>query len=151
MTPPTMTADNIDAIDDQFMLALVLWREARGELARTGPLAYIAVGCVLRNRSQRDKTSIYEEATNRLQFSSVTAPGDPELILWAKKKDPVDYGAWVLAHQVASGIIAGAYSDPTRGATLYYASSIPFPADWNPAKVKQTVRVGNQLFFAEVA
>ena len=141
MTINAMTPENtVNVVDNQFMLALCLWREARGELATVGPISYIAVGCVLRNRAQRDTTTIYEEVIKRLQFSSITAPGDRE----------VNFAAWIAAHQVARGILSGAYSDPTRGATLYYADSIPFPEDWNRAKVHQTVKLGKHIFFTEV-
>lgn len=151
MTINEMTPENtVDVVDNQFMLALCLWREARGELATVGPIGYIAVGCVLRNRGQRDTTTIYEEVIKRLQFSSITAPGDPELTAWPAKRNGADYAAWITAHQVARGILSGAYSDPTRGATLYYADSIPFPEDWNRAKVHQTVKLGKHIFLTEV-
>jgi N-acetylmuramoyl-L-alanine amidase len=127
---------------DVFMLALCLWREARGE-GRTG---MIAVGCVVRNRVIRDGQSYYAETVRRLQFSSLTAKGDPELTLWPVENDP----SWQTAQALAQSIISEDVQDITGGATLYYATSIPFPATWNRSKVKQTVQIGNQIFFIEL-
>jgi N-acetylmuramoyl-L-alanine amidase len=127
---------------DITLLALCLWREARGE-GRTG---MEAVACVLRNRVNRDKSTYYAEATKRLQFSSLTAPGDPELNLWPLTTDPQWQIALVIAEDMSTNVIA----DVTLGATLYYADSIAFPATWDRSKVRQTAHIGHHIFFAEV-
>lgn len=127
---------------DIFMLALCLWREDRGGHYD----GMVAVGCVVRNRVLRDKKSFYDEVVRRLQFSSITAKGDPELTLYPVETDP----AWIQAQAIATQICSGEIADTTQGATLYYAATIPFPASWDADKVKATVTVGNKHFFTEV-
>lgn len=126
---------------DIFMLSLCLWREARGD----GDAGMTAVGCVVRNRVHRRNSSFYAEVVRRLQFSSITATGDPQLIVYPQALD----AAWVKAQLLAAGIINGSIADTTEGSTLYYANSIPFPKDWNKAVLTATVTVGNQFFFRE--
>jgi N-acetylmuramoyl-L-alanine amidase len=141
-TPAPAYTLSEQAIDDIFMLTLCCWREDRSGKG-TG---MTAVAWAVRNRYDRDKTSYYAEVTARLQFSSVTAPRDPELDEWAKKGDPM----WALAREIARGVIYGPITDPTGGATLYYAETIPFPAAWNRSKVEQTITAGGQIFFREL-
>jgi N-acetylmuramoyl-L-alanine amidase len=131
----------MEAIDTT-LLALCMWREARGE----GRAGMEAVGCALRNRVNRDKSSYYAEATKRLQFSSITAPGDPELGLWPSVSDAQWQIALVLAGDMGSNVI----EDVTQGATLYYADSIPFPRTWDRSKVRETVKIGRHIFFVEL-
>jgi N-acetylmuramoyl-L-alanine amidase len=126
---------------DVFMLALCLYREARGD----GLAGMTAVGCVVRNRVNKHKSSYYAEVVKPWQFSSITAKGDPELTLFPASSDP----SWAQAQSIAAGIINGTIADRTEGATIYYANTIPFPASWNRAVLTPTVTVGNQLFFRE--
>ncbi len=97
-------------------------------------------------------------ARNPLQFSSITAKGDPETGLWPSDSDP----AWQSALALASRAAAGMLDDITGGAMLYYAprsiqttkqfkwldgQMVPFPEDWNPAVVTPLCSIGGQLFF----
>lgn len=127
---------------DLFMTALCMYREDRSGASA----GMVAVGCVLRNRVARDKSTFYAEVVKRLQFSSITAPGDPELSLYPVTTDP----SWVLAGKCALLVIDNEIADTTGGATLYYAESIAFPKSWDRSKVRQTVSVGGQLFFEEI-
>ena len=139
MQTPTMPITSAD----EYMLARCLYLEDRSG----GYNGMVAVGSVVRNRVLRDRCSYYAEVVRRLQFSSITAKGDPELTLYPGETDP----AWVEAQAIAASIIDGSIADTTQGATLYYAASIPFPAHWDRAKVTATVSVGNQHFFTETA
>jgi Cell Wall Hydrolase len=142
--------------------ALCGWRENRGG----GTQGMQSVLNVLANRAARDHTSLYAEAIKRLQFSSMTAGGDPELVLF-----PIDdlYGVindpqYLQAEQMARWALAGNLPDLTAGATDYYAplglknattlkvngKLVPFPSKWNSAKVVYTATVADQLFFKEV-
>ncbi len=128
---------------DEGFLALCLWREARGE----GRDGMVAVGSVIRNRVHRDRSTYYDEVTRRLQFSSLTAPGDPELTVYPTLSDE----SWKLASEVAGGILAGSLADPTGGATLYYAVTIGFPATWDRSRCRFTKQIGRHRFFREVS
>lgn len=126
---------------DLFMLALCLYREARGD----GDAGMTAVGCVVRNRVHRRNSSYYAEVVKPWQFSSITATGDSQLIKYPAALD----ASWVKAQAIAQGIIGGTIVDTTEGSTLYYANTIPFPKNWNKAVITATVTVGNQYFFKE--
>ena len=128
---------------DDFMLALCMWREARGD----GEAGMQAVGSTIRNRVKigADSTSYYREIVRPLQFSSITAPGDHQLTIWPYLHSPLEAESWLEAQQLAAGIINGSLPDNTNGATHYFATSIPMPS-W--AKVMQmTCQIGNQRFY----
>jgi Cell Wall Hydrolase len=142
--------------------SLCIWRENRG----ASSIGMQSVLEVLQNRATRDNTTIYEEAIAKLQFSSMTAPDDPEEILWPDSvKDPVDYALYVQAEQSVIKANSGALTDITGGATDYYnpnsikttktitlpnGNVIPFPEGWDPTKVVYTGTIGNQVFFREI-
>ena len=96
---------------------------------------------VLVNRAAKRGTSVYAEAVRRLQFSSMTAPGDPNLILYPADNDPQWQGALILAAEAATSL-----QDITGGATSYYALSMTTPPYW-AASMKETVRIAGQVFF----
>lgn len=127
---------------DYAVLALCLWREARGQ----GQAGMTAVGCVVRNRVQRHNSSFYTECTKKWQFSSISAPGDPQLGLWPAASDLI----WGAAQILASNLIDGHVDDITNGATLYYDDSIAFPASWNRNKVVPLGMIGKFHMFREV-
>jgi spore germination cell wall hydrolase CwlJ-like protein len=121
------------------LLALVIWREARGE-SHEGK---IAVGCVIRNRVVATHLADQwaDVIEKRLQFSSMTAAGDAMLVQWPADNDP----SWVDSMNVAEGIFAGSFLDATNGATLYCNLHVCKPAWADPAK--QTATIGNHTFF----
>jgi N-acetylmuramoyl-L-alanine amidase len=141
---------------DQFMLALCMYREARGD----GRAGMVAVGCVVRNRAVKNGTSFYAEVIKPLQFSSITAAGDPQLATYG----PESAASWQLAQLLAADIADDSIQDTTGGATLYWnpngiksaatfttlaGAVVPFPEGWNPAVVSETVQVGEQIFLKE--
>src|SRR5271163_654566 len=100
---------------DQFMLALCLWREARG----VGNSGMVAVACVLRNRVARNKSSYYAEVVKPWQFSSITAKNDPQLGLYPSSSD----SSYQLAQKIVASLSDSSLEDTTEGATLYYDDS----------------------------
>jgi hypothetical protein len=143
-------------IQDQVIGALCAWRENR----QSGLPGLQSILNVLLNRAKRDKTSIYEEATAKLQFSSLTAKGDPELTLWPIDSDP----QWQMALSLAAQAAAGTLADLTNGSTLYYApasippsasitlpsgTTVPFPKGWNADVVTYQATIGGQVFLTE--
>lgn len=125
-------------VADQFMLALTIWRENRGG----GRIGMQSVANVVMNRVSKRHTSAYEECTARLQFSSITAPGDPQLANWPAVIDSMWQEAQLLAAQACG---PGGLTDITDGATNYYAVSIPEP-DW-AKKMQFTVEIADQRFY----
>jgi|SRR5215831_16007669 len=138
--------------------ALTIWRENRGG----GHDGMQSVLNVIKNRSIKRKSSLYEESIRPYQFSSMTAPRDPELILFPKVGDPQMDIAIDLATQASIGTL----DDLTLGATVYYNPSgllgalgrftkpdgtiVPFPDNWDRNKLVYTTEVAGHLFFREV-
>lgn len=127
---------------DSFLLALCVWREARGE----PQLGWIAVAWVIKNRMTMRKQTLYKVVTARLQFSSMTAPKDPELSLWPDEHD----ATWISIQAEATGVMHGIIPDPTGGASSYYANYIAFPPSWNLSLLQQTAKIGKHIFFKEL-
>ncbi len=97
---------------------------------------------VLQNRAVRRGTSVYIEAVHKWQFSSMTAQGDPNLILYPTDIDQQWVDALCLAEQMAAGTL----SDITGGATSYYAESMKTPPYW-AASMTQTCIIAGQIFY----
>jgi hypothetical protein len=101
-----------------------------------------AVACVIRNRVLRDKSTYFDECTKRWQFSSLTAPGDPELTLFPTDNDVT----WEKAQMIAEQCIDWKIKDVTGGAVSYYALSMSKPPSW-AASMVHTVDIGGQSYF----
>lgn len=143
------------------LTALCLWREARGE----GVQGMQAVANVIVNRANRDGSTCDAEIMKPLQFSSMTAKGDPQLLLFPHGADAM----WVQARGFAARAKAQTLADITQGSTMYYAPAAltgknvaaipividgierPFPRGWDMSKVKFQVAIVRQLYFTEVA
>jgi len=119
---------------------------------------------VVMNRSIRDRVSPAAECERRLQFSSMTAAGDPELALWPQDSDTL----WLQALQMAQQAKNGTLADLTNGSIDYYApkgiapsrqdpvpftlpdgTEVPFPKGWNRAVLTFQAEIADQLFFRE--
>lgn len=128
-------------IQDEVVGALCAWRENRGG----GVQGMQSVLNVLINRAAHRKTSVYEEAVRKWQFSSMTAPGDANLILYPTAIDPQWAEALALASQASQGLL----SDITGGATSYYAPA-GMPDGKAPswaATMTETATIAGQIFF----
>lgn len=141
-------------MQDQFLLALTVWRENRSG----GLPGMQSVANVIVNRAAKRSTSAYTECTRAWQFSSITAKGDPELTLWPSDGDP----QWAQALDLAQQASTGALADITGGAIDYYApagqhwtkrftlpsgATVPFPDHWNEDAVTYLCTIAGQLFF----
>jgi hypothetical protein len=137
--------------------ALCAWRENRGG----GSPGMQSILNVLVNRSKKSNTTPYEEAIRKEQFSSITTPGNPELILFPAPGDTQMTVALAFARQAFQSDL----TDITQGAIYYYAPSgigpssktftlpggtiVPFPQGWNESVVQFTVEIAGQLFFKD--
>jgi spore germination cell wall hydrolase CwlJ-like protein len=123
------------------LLALVVWREARGE-----PLeGKLAVANVIRNRVEA--THLPDQWDNimerKWQFSSLTAPGDGMLVQWPLPSDPT----WVDSMGVAERVYTLGNCDNTQGATFYANLSVVDPP-WAHT-MTETVKIGHHTFFRD--
>lgn len=117
--------------------ALCAWRENRGG----GQVGMQSVINTLQNRSREEGKSIYEIATAPLQYSSMSAPGDPQLTKFGLDGD----AQWIEALALMEQAAAGQLPDITGGATNYYATSMSKPPWW-AASMDVTVTIANQIF-----
>ena len=135
---------------DLVMVALTIYREAAAE-PYDGKRA---VASVMRNRWEHPgwwgKTPA-GVVTARLQFSAMTAPGDPNLVKWPKPEEQ----AWKDSLEIATCAVLGVLGDDTKGATHYLnPKSLAKLPEWardadNPTMVdesKVTTRIGNHVF-----
>jgi N-acetylmuramoyl-L-alanine amidase len=122
------------------VLALVIWREARGE----GTEGMRAVAHVIRNRvvagaaTPGDWGAVIER---KWQFSSLTAPGDSQLVQWPAHPD----AGFEQAMAIAARVFAGTDQDPTGGASHYCNLSLCHPA-WAQT-LTETAKIGRHTFF----
>ena len=127
-------------IADRVFLALVVWREARGE----SPEARAAVACSILARVAKPRWWGHDVASvifARLQYSSMTFPHDPQLTAWPRADDI----SWQACLQLACDAIDGKVTNPAPGADSYYDGSIP-PPSW--AKTSLLVAsIGRIRFF----
>jgi spore germination cell wall hydrolase CwlJ-like protein len=108
---------------DVVFLALVIWREARGESAE----AMCGVGHAILNRVQRPSwwgRSVSGVLFKKWQFSSMTDPNDKQLTTWPIQDDK----SWYPCLSIASAVLTGAVPNPVPGADSYFDISIPAPA-----------------------
>jgi N-acetylmuramoyl-L-alanine amidase len=123
-------------INDIFYLALVTWREARGE----GIEGMTAVTYSIMNRVKNPKwwgTDVTSVVTKKWQYSSMTDPNDKQLTKWPGL-DPW----WSAALQVAADVYDAKVPNPVPGADSYFDISIPNPKWATDDKfVKQVGRI----------
>lgn len=135
---------------DQFLTALMLWREARGQ----SQPAKTAILSVVRNRvtdaKNRWPKSLIGVILQPKQFSSFNA-GDPNASKFPQpssdpnKANPADWLAWLDCVEVVANVLGG---DSTNGANHYEscdAAGIPRPGWADPAKM--TVVIGPFRFY----
>lgn len=127
-------------VTEQFLLGLTVWREARGETE----LGRVAVAHSVLNRVARPSwwgRDLCEVLGKKWQYSSLAAPGDPQLILWPRIEDH----SWLECLTVAAQVLAGAVSNPVPGADSYHDVSIGTPATM--ATGRYCGQIGRLRFF----
>lgn len=127
-------------ITDVFYLGFVLWREARGE-SRAGKIALVFS---IMNRVEHPKwwgNDIPSVIAKKWQYSSMTAPGDPNLIQY-----PLFDQSWADCVSAAMTVYDKQVQNPVPGADSYYATSMASPPPW--AKQEQfVIQVGAHRFY----
>lgn len=130
----------LEVIQDVSFLALVTWREARGE-PKAGK---VAVAYSIMNRVERPSwwgDSVLAVVGKKWQYSSMTDPNDKQLAMWPKANDP----QWRECLEVARDVYEKAIPNPAPGADSYFADYIP-PPKWADPK-KFVVKIGHHSFY----
>jgi len=123
-----------------FLLALTVWREARGESEE----AQAAVAHSILTRANHPSwwgNDIVSVITKRWQYSSITDPRDPQLTNWPHLADP----SWEKAISIAEGVLSGTIPNPSPEADSYYDTSIP-PPYWTKTS-QQIAKIGRLCFY----
>lgn len=126
---------------DKASMALCIWREAAGE-----PLeGKVAIAHVILNRSRAQGRAPHAVVEAKLQFSSMTAPGDPTLVRWPLRPDP----SFTVCMEVVEDAVNNLGQDPTGGATHYFNPAVVVPS-WASSMVK-TITIGHHDFYKEAS
>ena len=133
---------------EEDVLARTLWGEARGE--RDASLAMKAVANVVLNRRRKNTwwgKTITEVCRKPWQFSCWNA-GDPNLskLLRVESSDRQFAIALGIARQAVSGDLG---SDPTQGATHYYADSLHTVPTWARGR-SPCALIGRHRFYRDI-
>lgn len=130
------------------VFALVIWREARGE-GRDGmrAVAHVIYNRVVASHLPDQWDDVIEA---KWQFSSMTAPGDSQLVVWPKQPNP----EFEDAMQIAELIYMGGDFDITDGAHFYAnLDAVPSTSSFwktvanNIAEHPMTVKIGHHTFY----
>ena len=134
---------------DRDTLARTLWGEARGE----GLAGQIAVAWTIRNRVNDGKAKSwwgegYTGVCLKAYQFSCWNKNDPNY-RFLSGAESIPFREFAQAQIAAEQVIAGKVSDPTGGATHYYATTMPKPPMW-VKDAKQTLKLGRHIFFKDV-
>lgn len=119
-------------------LALVVWREARGESVE----CQVAVAYSIMNRVEKPSSqwgkNVMGVIRARLQYSSMTYPKDKQLTTWPAQEDAY----WQQCFWVACDVLSKQIDNPVPGVDSYHDISIPNPVWATDDKfVKQIGRI----------
>lgn len=134
---------------DRDVLARTLWGEARGESL----VGQIAVAWTIRNRVNDGKDKSwwgegYAGVCQKPYQFSCWNKNDPNYTYLSGAKQ-IPFREFAQAQIAADQVLVGKVSDPTGGATHYYAITMPKAPDW-AAGAKQTLKLGRHVFFKDV-
>jgi N-acetylmuramoyl-L-alanine amidase len=139
---PTVNPVPYAHLSELELLALCVWREARGE----GLLGKRGVAHVIQNRAAHPRwwggPSLHSVILKPWQFSSFN-PGDANAEKW-----PGDCNPWFVdCEEICQAVLRGADEDITGGATSYHDISIPPPAWATDGSNELTLAVGRLKFY----
>ncbi len=130
----------LEYVQDVTFLALVIWREARGE-PKEGKTA---VGFSIMNRVRRPAwwgDSVLAVVGKKWQYSSMTDPNDKQLTRWPAEDDL----QWRECLRIARDVYESNVGNPAPGADSYFADTIK-PPNW-ATKEKFVVKIGHHSFY----
>lgn len=142
-------------LDDDIVLALNAYFEARGEYKRLGEIAYVAVMAVALNRAAHPsdwQESVQEVIAAHRQFSwtnhddRISDPQYPLALKFAREPHRAWDQLWLAAKDVAARVVQGLIRNPVENATFYFNPQICNPA-W-AGKLRLVRNLGNHRFMA---
>jgi spore germination cell wall hydrolase CwlJ-like protein len=133
-----------DFVQDTYLLALVCWREARGE----PPEGKAALCYSIMNRVVRPSwwgSSVPSVVWKKWQYSSMTDPHDPQLSKLPTPYEPIGWRSWRECLDIAIQVYNKEIPNPAKGADSYFADGIP-PPKWAD-QTKFVVKIGHHSFY----
>lgn len=134
----------------QWLACLTIWREARGQSLAVKT----AVWHVIQNRAvdpqRRWPRTISGVLQQHLQFSSMTAAGDPNLVAWPVEPMPGKSGSedWEAFLDCQTVVESPLNADPTQGAQMYESEPVSARPNWTkPDASSLTLDLGNTRFY----
>ena len=138
-----MTIQELQKEADLIFLSLCIWREARGQADNVQ--AGVAYSILNRVKHPgwwgRDVTGV---VFAKWQYSSMTDPHDPQLVVWPLSTDT----SWQGCMEIAQGVLDGSLPNPVGEADSYYDLSIPAPKWATPQNF--VTQLGKIRFHTEV-
>jgi N-acetylmuramoyl-L-alanine amidase len=131
-------------VNDVFYLALVTWREARGEPY----LGQLAVAYSVMNRVERPAwwgDTVAKVVWKKWQYSSMTDPKDAQLAKLPTPYEAIGWQSWQNCLRAAQVAYNKESPNPAPGADSYYAVSIAAPR-WADDK-KFVCQIGAHRFY----
>ena len=105
----------------------------------------LGVAWVMKNRIIAPHDLVYV-VTKKYQFSSMTAPGDLNLVKWPETGD----AAFALCCKAVEAVFAPGAVDPTLGATFYFSPPLTeAPSAWGPTV--ETITIDEITFCRSVS
>lgn len=126
---------------DRVFLALMIWREARGESAEARAAVGYTVVERLRSRVAWWGTDVLSVLFCKWQYSSLTDPRDRQLATWPRE----DQQAWQQCLELADLILSGTINNPAPGADSYFDRSIRAP-NW-ATRERHIADIGQLRFY----
>lgn len=126
----------------KYSASFCAWREVRGETKTLRDSIRGVIHAIDNRGKLRDKSWI-QIVYQYLQFSSMTAPGDPQIKAGLVPVFPDQI--FELCYEVADQVLSGIDPDLTEGATNYFNPSVVLP-DW-AAGMTKTVSIGHHDFY----
>lgn len=139
---PLKTHKQYEEMLEWFMLALCLWREARGEPIEGK--AAVADVVLTRVADPRWPNTIAGVITQKYQFSAFN-PGDPNTVKFPLPGDD-EFAAWLECAEVAEAAIQ---NGPSKVADHYYAAALPKSPRW-AGTMKRIGQVGGHVFLSSL-
>jgi N-acetylmuramoyl-L-alanine amidase len=127
---------------EKWSAAFCAWREARGESVTLRDSLRCVIH-VIDNRSKLWHKSWAQIVYQFEQFSSITAPGDPQIKAGVvpMQPDPI----FADCYDIADSIFNGGDFDLTNGATHYFNPGVVLPS-W-AADMKKVATIGHHDFY----
>lgn len=143
MPLPSPTVDE-SKFSDLFMLALCLWREARGESLESKRCVAWSIMNRVRHPSWWGGPSVVSVVAKPWQYSGMTAAGDPNLIKWPHMTDT----SWLACLQISAEVYdSPQIADPTQGATHYFDKTLDQKPPYWAKDMTHVLDSGNFHFY----